>query len=399
MKMRRIVSLFLAVLMAVGTAACGKPAQDPGSSGGSPAASPAPDAAPAPESGVFAGVEPLATPTELKIGTLTGSMHGFGSYLVDKLGGYEKVGIKPTFVSFANGPVMVEAVVSDDWDCGAYGMGGTLAGTIGQGVINLGACSRDYHPTQIFAQNTSDIVAAGETIPEYPGLYGTADTWRGKEIFLPQGTTLHYLLVKGLEKFGLTINDVTLTHMEVSNVNTALRANQVEVGGLWQSLPYGDINDICTPVMTTSSLGIQLVSAYVANPRAIQDPVKAEAIKKWLELYLLAVEWIGESEENFDQVVQWYVEWNESEGIPTTMEEARIQWTYCGHYTLEENHEMLTTQVDTDAGKMNMFQFYNYDPLLFYMENGNYEKGSEKILLDPKFMNTSLIEELYAARK
>lgn len=347
----------------------------------------------------FANVEPLATPTNLNIGVLTGSTHGFGSLLIEKLGGYEKVGITPTFKSFANGPVMVEAVVSDEWDCGAYGMGGTLAGTIGQGVINLGACSKDYHPTQFFAPNASDIVAAGQNTPGCEGLYGTADTWRGKNIYLPMGTTLHYLLVKGLEKFGLTVNDVTLTHMDVSNVNTALRAGQIEVGGLWQSLPYGDINKICTPVMTTSSLGIQLVSAYVANPRSIQDDVKKAAIEKWLEMYFDVIDWINASEENFNQVVDWYVEWNETEGIRTTREEAAIQWQYSGHYTLAENYEMLTTFQDTDAGKMNMFQYYNYDPLLFYISNGNYEPESTKIFLDPAYMNTEIVEKLYAASK
>lgn len=345
--------------------------------------------------GPFAGIEPLDHKVTLKIGVLTGSMHGFGSYLIEKLGGYKAANIKPSFVSFANGPIMVEAVVSNSWDCGAYGMGGTLAGTIGQGVINLGACSRDYHPTQIFARKDSAIVKAGLNVKGYKQLYGTAQTWKGAKVYLPVGTTLHYLLIEGLEKFNLSIDDVVLTNMDVSNVNAALRAGKVEVGGLWSNFPYGDINKTCQPVMTTADLGIELVSAYVANPRSLANQEKKQAIKKWLELYFAAVNWINASNENFKQVIKWYIDWNESEGITTTEKEATDQWTYCGHYTLDENYKMLAAVKNTKDGKMNMFQYYNYAPLKFYIQNGNYKKSAVSIFNNPKYMYTAFVNDLY----
>jgi len=37
--------------------------------------------------------------------------------------------------------------------------------------------------------------------------------------------------------------------MDVPNINTALRAGKIEVGALWTSLPYGDINEKFTPVI------------------------------------------------------------------------------------------------------------------------------------------------------
>lgn len=146
-------------------------AQAPSSGASSGAAS-----APGYAEQAFADVEPLPETVKLNLGSLSSSTHGFTNYLIEKLGGYERANLDANVIVFGNGPILVEAMASGDCDAGLYGLGGTLAGTIGQGFVNLGAGSRDYHALQFFSPKDSDIVAAGQVTPDAPELYGTADT-------------------------------------------------------------------------------------------------------------------------------------------------------------------------------------------------------------------------------
>ncbi|WP_320933523.1 hypothetical protein, partial [Hungatella effluvii] len=52
------------------------------------------------EAGIYDGIEPLETETELNFGYLTGSHHGMIIYMIDKMGGYEKAGIRANIETF-----------------------------------------------------------------------------------------------------------------------------------------------------------------------------------------------------------------------------------------------------------------------------------------------------------
>lgn len=400
--MKKVVKSLAILLAVVLLSACGAPAPAPATTAPATAAPPttaAPETtAPVVEEGPFAGVEPLATPTELGIGLLGGTHASAIVYFIEKLGGFEKVGITPKATIFANGPVMVESMSSGAWDFGVYGLGGTLAGSLGYDALVVGAATRDSGSLQFFAPNDSDIVKAGKNMPEYPNLYGTAEVWKGKEIFCPTGTTLHYALIQALAKFDLTPADVKITHMDVPNINTALRAGKVEVGALWTSLPYGDINEKFTPVIKGSDL-IELANVLAANPDSYKDPVKTEAIKKTIELYYRVVEWLWDGEKldeaNRQQALEWFQEWNEANGVKSDMDAIEALMLDSRHYTLEDSYKMFTTK--TADGKMNLVQEANYLPLSFYIEQGKYQPADGDKLLATH--NGDYVIEIYENSK
>lgn len=343
----------------------------------------------------FSKVEPLDEKAALSIGLLAGGTHGFQEYLIGKLGGWDKANIDPNIIAFGNGPIMVESVASDAWDCGVYGLGGTLSGTLGHDVLNLGAASKDYHALMVFTKPDHEIVQAGANFEEHPELYGTAETWKDKEVFIPVGTTLHYAFSKALSIMGLTDNDVKMTHMDVTNVNTALRAGKADIGAVWGNFCYGDLNEEFVPVVKAEDVGVRLVTVFAANPRSYEDAEKNEAIKKWMELYFDANKWLYANEDNFDQAVEWYLEWNEENGVKSTADEIVNYLTYNGTYTLEENYEMFNTP--SADGTMNQLEEYNYLPLEFFIENGNYKPEDADKLMGGYFLD-DFVEQLYKER-
>ncbi len=347
--------------------------------------------------GIYAGIEPLESSIKLNFGYLTGSHHGMIIYMIDKLGGFEQVGITANIEAFGNGPVMVEAMASDSWDCGTIGLGGVLTGVISQEMLIIGAAARDFDSLRIFAKNDSNIVTAGKTLADYPNVYGTADVWKGKEVLVPTGSTLHYVLSTGLSKFGLSDTDVAMTHMDVTSVNTALRANKGEVGAVWGSFTYAEaLNQDYTVVMSANDLGIELPTVMCANPRSYSDPAKYEAIKKWMELYFATVDWIYANDENFTKAVEMFTEINEEAGATGTLEENNIVLTNNPHYTLAENVQFFNEK--TEDGAMLQIEAMHHDPLVFYINNGSYKEGDDAKLLGGYF-KADIINELAQAAK
>lgn len=389
---RRFLCLMLSMVMVLGTmTACNKKSDDekndtqnqPGTTETT--------------NGIYDNIEPLAKPTDLNFGYLTGSHHGMIIYMIDKLGGFEKAGINANIEAFGNGPVMVEAMASNSWDAGTIGLGGVLTGVISQGMYVIGAAARDYDSLRIFAKNDSDIVTAGKTLTDYPNIYGTADNWKGQEVLLTTGSTLHYVLSTGLTKFGLTDKDVAMTHMDVPGVNTALRANKGEVGALWGSFAYSkDMNEDYTVVMSANDLGIELPTVMVANPKSYDDPVKYEAIKKWMELYFATVDWIYSSDENFAKTAEMFTEINEEAGATGTLEENTVVLKNNQHYNLKDNVKFFNDK--TEDGKMLLVEGMHYNPLVFYIKNGSYKEGDDAKLLGGYF-KAGIINDLAKAAK
>lgn len=347
--------------------------------------------------GIYDEIEPLATPTDLNFGYLTGSHHGMIIYMIEKLGGFEKAGINANIEVFGNGPVMVEAMASNSWDAGTLGLGGVLTGIMSQGMYVIGAAARDYDSLRIFAKNDSDIVSAGKILADYPNIYGTAETWKGKEILITTGSTLHYVLSTGLANFGLSDTDVAMTHMDVPGVNTALRANKGEVGALWGSFAYSeDMNKDYTVVMSANDLGIELPTVMVANPNSFNDPAKYEAIKKWMELYFATVDWIYSGKDNFTKAVEMFTEINEEVGATGSLEENMVVLLNNKHYALAENISFFNEK--TEDGKMLKIEGMHYNPLVFYIKNGSYKEGDDEKLLGGYF-KADIINELAEAAK
>jgi len=347
--------------------------------------------------GIYAGVEPLETPTTLTFASLGGSYFGFPTWLIEQFGGYKQGGITPNYALFSNGPVMVESLASDSWDCGSYGAGGAITGVIGHDALILAAAAPDGDSIQFFAYPDDPIVKAGNNIPEFPTLYGTKETWKGRDIYLPLGTPAHYVLQVALSKFGLTDKDVKLTHMDPATGNSYLRAGgEDKIVCLWATLSYADdLDERFVRVIKSRDIGILGMITHTANPRSYANPVKREAIKKWMELYFLTADWILN---NIDEAGEYYQKWNDSIGVKTTVEECKALIMNNMYYTLKENYEMATTYVEEDGKKMSDLQATNYRTLKFFVSKGNYEPQSLEKFGDEKYFNFEIIKELYDAK-
>lgn len=322
------------------------------------------------EAAVFADVKPLAEKTHLVISTHAGTHHGFLIYLIQQFGGYEKANIDAEIITFSNGPVQMEALSSNSWDCGTTGIGGVLNGVLRNGCLVLGPAAWDNASINIFAKNGTDIAQTGATTEH--GVYGTAEQWKGREVIVTKGTTLHYTLGLGLADLGLTLDDVKITNMDVASANTALLARKIDIGGVWGSYSYNEeLRKNYTKVMDANALESNICVTLVANPNSYADPKKREAIAKFIELYYKAVDWVyADNGVNLDKAAEYYTNISEQSGVTSTKEANLNILTHDTLFNLEDAYHMFNDV--TSNGTFPIYEGHR-GPLRFYVEKiGSY---------------------------
>jgi len=344
------------------------------------------------ESSVYDGIQPLENKTRLVISTHAGTHHGFIVYLIKQFGGYEKAGIDAEIITFSNGPVQMESLASNSWDCGTTGLGGVLNGVLRNNLVVIGPAAKDNASINIYAKNTTDIVKTGPTTAH--NVYGIADQWKGREIVATTGSTIHHTLALGLADLGLSLNDVKVTHMDVSSANTALLAGKADIGGVWGAYAYGEaLNANYTKVMGAGDLETNISVTLVANPNSYADPAKKAAIAKFVELFYATTAWVyADNGANLDKAAKYFTAISEESGVTSTEKANMTTLTHDTLYTLDEAYKMFNDK--TADGLMPLYAGHR-GPLAFYVNTiGNYT-ASDLANFKVDNFDASIVNRLY----
>lgn len=171
--------------------------------------------------------EETAEPFSIRVGTMPYYASVPVQVIMDE-GLDKKYGFEMTVLNFASGGPMAEALGAGEWDAGAIGAGGMTA------IPNYNAyliydVESAMDGAWIMARADSDIVAAGNTISDFPDVIGDSDSVRGKKILGTIGNISHYMAIDYVEKMGLTMDDVEFLNMETSNVYTAFVSGEGDI--------------------------------------------------------------------------------------------------------------------------------------------------------------------------
>lgn len=336
-------------------------------------------------------IEPLKEKITLKVGNMASTSPHLPTYIAQQKGWLDAVGIEVESVLFNSGPAMMEACSAGAWDCGSTGIGGVITGVLGHDVKVLAPAARDEGGHQaFFARKDSDIVTSGQGHGTCADVYGTADAWRGKEIFCAKGTTNHFTLYKTLESLGLTLDDVNVVNMEVSSANTAFKAGQGDVVGVWGPLVYSEDKKDLVMVSSDAWVKTGIVTNYVANPKAWEE--KSEAIIKWLEVCIMAGEWI---QENQEEAATYMTQMYEEDGYPSTDEENLKILQNNPFCSLEYDKDIVTMN---EEGTMSKMAQQTYDAMSVFVKMGNYtEEQLNELTKGDNFLSEP-VEDILAAQ-
>lgn len=385
--MKKLLCLLMALVMVVAVfAACGssEPAKTPD-------AQPTQEAADDP----YAGITPLKEKVKIRYAAILGGSTESIPIMAEQLGAWEKANIDFECITFGNGPVIVEAMSADSWDVSQYGIGG-MAAMVAQdvGIFTAPLSSDTGMATAFFAHKDTAVAKAGKgQLADYPELYADKDAWKGAEIYLPTGTTIHYLVGHILGLAGVDMNDVKLVHMDAAQVNTAMIAGSAKLGGLWRPLSFNE--DLLKDFVVVGNLDtakLPMDANHVVTEKAWKE--KKEAVLLYYEIFARTVDWFYASEENFNQGAQWYLDWNIENGQKSDLEGCKLALNTAPIFTVDDWYEKSHTNTTYKGIEMTQYQQSQYGQLEFFVEQGKYGEEVLKQFFDQDQFTTEVVDEI-----
>ena len=331
---------------------------------------------------------------ELTVSGIGGSLNYLPIYIAEQEGWFKEKGLDIEEVLFTNAPVQMESLSSDGWDIGCTGVGGVFAGVLGYDALVLGSSNTDDGTQYVFARNDSDIVKAGKGHNSLSDeIYGDADSWKGKSILCNTGSVTQYVLIKVLEGFGLTVDDVNFIAMDPATAYSAFLAGEGDVcvltgaGGTFKMLAE---SDKYIPVASGPMADSGLMCSFVANKNSYADPDKYEAMKVFMEVYFKTMDWM---KENKEKAIDYCVDMNDENGSSMDRETTAKYLEADTYYTLQEACGMLNDKAEgSDHSVMDQRLL---DVLDFFISVGNYKEGDQERFVghtDGKLLNEVLTE-------
>ena len=388
--MKRLIALFLVLVLAFGLFACGKDNSSDSSTSGNNDAATGDTATGDTATGDTAEGGETQKEYTLRVAGIDGSSTLFPVYVAQEKGWFEEAGLNIERIGFTNGPVTMEAI--DTWDISVTGVGGVLTGLITYDAVLLGKLQADDGTQYIFVRPDSDIAAAGSGNNSInDAIVGDAASWTGKSVNCTYGTVLHYLLIQTLSGFGLTIDDVTVNWMDIPTSNASFLAGEGDAACVSGDVSFAPDKENYVVASTGPLAELGLQTNFVANSESLADTELRDAMKVFLKVFFETTQWITE---NPNDAAPYMIDWCAYAGRTIDEEVAYQNCTVDHYYTLEENYEALHAPA-SDGGDYCEMQEEILNVLKFFIDTESYQVGDDEKFLAEGHFDTSLIDELY----
>ncbi len=154
-------------------------------------------------------------------------------YIVKSLGSLDEklgeLGYKVEWKEFQDGPSLLEALNAGSIDFGRTGNTPPIfSQSSGSKLRYVAAGKSKYEGSGILVQKDSSIQSLSDL--------------KGKKIAFSKGSSSHYLVVKALEKAGLSLKDIEPVYLTPGNARIAFEQGQVDAWAVWD--PYTSSTEV-----------------------------------------------------------------------------------------------------------------------------------------------------------
>lgn len=217
-----------------------------------------------------------------------GEFEAFPVWYAKQQGWDKEAGLDVSLLRFGSGPKIIDEQKTYNWAIAGCGAVPALANTTESSFYIIGVATDEASATRIFARPDSPILGIQGANPAYPGVYGNAETVRGKTILCPQGTAAHYLLDTWLQILGLSEKDIKIMNILPEPAVGLFASGHGDLLSIWAPSVYAAERKGFKPVAFSQSCGIRQPIVLLAD-RAFADNHKEEIVA-FLKLYLRGIQ-------------------------------------------------------------------------------------------------------------
>lgn len=223
-------------------------------------------------------------------------------------------GFKIEPVYFANGGAMNEALAADQWEVG------TLSAAAVNSLAIYGAyCIADIGHSEgglyTLCKPDSPIAQVKGANPSYPDIYGDAETLKGAVIATNTGTISHLNVIKWLEKFGLTTEDVEIVHMDFPSAYQALMTGNCDVAALNPPTSYAAEGEGMVVTSSLTNLEVPQFDSIIVSNKAFTE--RKDVLVNYVKAFFQATDAL---QADPDMAAQLLLDWYTENGSESSLE-------------------------------------------------------------------------------
>ena len=256
----------------------------------------------------FAGCAPRRADGPIRVATMT-TTTGVPIQFAYDHGFFAEEGLDVELILFPTGAPINEAFAARQIDVAASGMASVFslanAGAIWIGEINTTEGQR------VFARADHPAAAISGQVPGLPNVLGSAETVRGMQILGPLGTTGQFMAMAYASRFGLSIADFDMVHMEWGPGWQAFQAGEADAVALNPPFSFEATHmaEFVTLATFEDATGVTLRDGLFSTSDMIQNR-RDEMVR-----FVRAVYRAQEALQDFDTRFRFSMDWFSANGI------------------------------------------------------------------------------------
>ena len=249
-----------------------------------------------------------AAPMKLKTGWLDEHETFLMWYATEK--GWDKEeGLDIELLYFDSGMAALAALPAGEWVLGGFGAVPAMMGNLRYDLYVIGNGNDESMTNAIMVRPDSPIMKTKGFNKEYPEVYGSPETVKGKEFLVTTVSSAHFALVHWLRVLGLNESDIIIKNMDQAQALGAFSTGIGEGAALWAPHMFIGEDKGWKVVATPKTAGMGNPIVLVADKKfADANP---EVVAKFLRIYMRAVNMI--QNEPVDSLIadyqRFFLEW------------------------------------------------------------------------------------------
>lgn len=241
-------------------------------------------------------------------------------YMVDNGWDVEN-GFKVETSVYTVGAPMNEALAAGLWDVGTIGAAGVFS-VAGYDAIGIGDILLSSGGTACFVRPDHPIASVKGALEGYPDVYGDAETIKGATILVPTGSVNHLNVVKWIELFGLTQDDVNLVSMDYASAFQAFKAGEGDVVCIVAPLSYSGRDEGWVDAGGLEKIRVDVYDSLIANSNSVKDEATKDTIVKFVKQFYRVCDLFAADPE---LAAELELQWQEDNGLTSTIDNARLE--------------------------------------------------------------------------
>lgn len=226
-------------------------------------------------------------------------------YYISKQGWDVENGFKLELTTFQSGAPMNEALGADLWDVATIGAAGVLSCSV-YDAVHIISHEDSSAGLDFMVRADSDIAQVKGYLPDYPDMYGSPETVKGKTFMFPIGSGHHLLLGEYLNAMGLKESDISMVNMNHAEGYQAFVSGQ----GDFSATAYPTTDDYIKEGYVSAASMITAKCPYydniIVNRKFYDRPENEEALVSLLTQLLRCADEFQDDETLLNAMVEWY---------------------------------------------------------------------------------------------